>query len=145
MSESKSCWFVGPDNTGDITHWENVVALKEAIKKDMKDCHMVRKYHIHIMLLATILLFLRWQLMEGWARSRIRTDKKSSCPSSSTVRWCVAFCCSPKRARSSPKHSQYSSPKPSHFSTSSPAALRRWFNQAQLHILATCNYTIHVH
>ncbi|XP_064390320.1 cap-specific mRNA (nucleoside-2'-O-)-methyltransferase 2-like [Halichondria panicea] len=41
MSESKSCWFVGPDNTGDITHWENVVALKEAIKKDMKDSHMV--------------------------------------------------------------------------------------------------------
>ncbi len=41
MSESKSSWFVGPDNTGDITHWENIVALKEAVKNGMKDVHLV--------------------------------------------------------------------------------------------------------
>ena len=70
-------------------------------------------------------MFPRWRLMEGWAHSLSRIDKRSNCPSSSTVRWCVAFYCSPKRARSSPKHSRYSSPKLYLFSTSSPAALRR--------------------
>ena len=41
MSETTSHWFMGVDNTGDITSWENMVAFVEEVKKEMDEVHLV--------------------------------------------------------------------------------------------------------
>ena len=44
MSETWSHWFVGADNTGDITTWDNLLAFRESVKKDLEEVHLVRSY-----------------------------------------------------------------------------------------------------
>ena len=41
MSETWSHWFVGADNTGDITIWDNLLAFRENVKKDLEEVHLV--------------------------------------------------------------------------------------------------------
>ena len=41
MSETWSHWFVGADNTGDITTWDNLLAFRESVKKDLEEVHLV--------------------------------------------------------------------------------------------------------
>ena len=41
MSETWNHWFVGANNTGDITTWDNLLAFRETIKKDLEDVHLV--------------------------------------------------------------------------------------------------------
>jgi hypothetical protein len=41
MSETWNHWFVGADNTGDITTWDNLLAFRESVKKDLEEVHLV--------------------------------------------------------------------------------------------------------
>ena len=45
MSETWNHWFVGADNTGDITTWDNLLAFRESVKKDLEEVHLV-SHHV---------------------------------------------------------------------------------------------------
>ena len=41
MVETQEHWHHGPENSGNVVSWENVAGLKELVKKDLGDVHLV--------------------------------------------------------------------------------------------------------
>lgn len=41
MSETKEHWCLGPDDTGEITVWDNFAKLKSDVDDDLVDVHLV--------------------------------------------------------------------------------------------------------
>ena len=41
MSETLDRWYLGVDNSGDVMLWENVAGLREMVKKEMEEVHLV--------------------------------------------------------------------------------------------------------
>ena len=41
MSETQAHWYLGVDNSGDLTHWENAVGFIDEVKTDMKTVDLV--------------------------------------------------------------------------------------------------------
>ena len=43
MSETWEQWYHGVDNSGDVTLWENVEGLREMVRREMGEVHLVRE------------------------------------------------------------------------------------------------------
>lgn len=41
ISETLSHWYMGVDNSGNVMHWENAVGLREIVKSELEEVHLV--------------------------------------------------------------------------------------------------------